>query len=180
MVNTSADDADTKVEDQPIVLPGQGQEMREQTLRPQPPAPAPRPQTPEPRPRPRTPENHPVTVLEHLGLMTPQKPRPAVPTLRKAEPAGNTSDVDVHVHVDRQLLIELAGGDSLPNVPVPDVTHPDVPPADVPLRGVPVPEARPDGSVGEEATCPRVAEEAMVVAFRLGSGSSPSCSFPLF
>ena len=67
--------------------------------------------------------------------MTPQKPRPAVPTQREAEAAGNTSDVDVDVDVDQQLLIESAGGDSLPDVPLPDV---------------PLPEARPDGSVGEE------------------------------
>jgi len=131
MVNTSADDVDTMVDDQPIVLPEQCQEMREHTPRPQPPAPAPRPQTPDPRPRPRTPETHPLSGLEHLGLVTPQKPRPAVPTQREAEAAGNTSDVDV----DQQLLIESAGGDSLPDVPLPDV---------------PLPEARPDGSVGEE------------------------------
>ena len=41
MVNTSADDADTMVDDQPTVLPGQGQEMRDHTPRPQPPAPCP-------------------------------------------------------------------------------------------------------------------------------------------
>jgi hypothetical protein len=149
MVNTSADDVDTMVDDQPIVLPEQGQEMREP--RPQPPAPAPRPQTPEPRPRPRTPETHPLSGLEHLGLVTPQKPRPAVPTLREAEAAGNTSDVDVN----QQLLIEWAGGDSLsdvplPDVPLPDVPLPDVPLPDVPLPDVPLPEVRPDGSVGEE------------------------------
>ena len=63
--------------------------------------------------------------------MTPQKPRPAVPTQQEAEVAGNTSDVVV----DQQRLIESAGGDSLPDVPLPDV---------------PLPEARPDGSVGEE------------------------------
>jgi hypothetical protein len=131
MVNTSADDVDTMVDDQPIVLPEQCQEMREHTPRPQPPAPAPRPQTPEPPPRPRTPETHTLSGLEFLGLVTPQKPRPAAPTLREAEAAGNTSDVDV----DQQLLIESAGGDSLPDVPLPDV---------------PLPEARPDGSVGEE------------------------------
>jgi len=61
----------------------------------------------------------------------PQKPRPVVATLREAEAASNTSDVDV----DQQLLIESAGGDSLPDIPLPDV---------------PLPEARPDGSVGEE------------------------------
>ena len=100
MVNTSADDVDTMVDDQPIVLPEQGQEMREP--RRQPPAPAPWPQTPEPRPRPRTPETHPLSGLEHLWLVTPQKSRPAVPTLREAESARNTSDVDVN----QQLLIE--------------------------------------------------------------------------
>jgi len=85
------------------------------------------------------------------GLVTPQKPRPAVPTLREAEAAGNTSDVDVN----QQLLIESAGGDSLSDVPLPDVPLPDVPLPDVPLPDVPLPdvlllEVRPDGSVGEE------------------------------
>jgi len=131
MVNTSADDVDTMVDDQPIVLLEQCQETREHSPRPQPPAPAPRPQTPDPRPRPRTLENHPLSGLEHLGLVTPQKPRPEVPTQREAEAAGNTSDVDV----DQQLLIESAGGNSLPDVPLPDV---------------PLPEAHPDGLVGEE------------------------------
>jgi len=78
MVNTSADDVDTMVDDQPIVLPEQGQEMCEHI---------PWPQPPEPRPRPRTPETHPLSGLEHLRLVTPQKPRPAVPTLREAEAA---------------------------------------------------------------------------------------------
>jgi hypothetical protein len=50
MVNTSADDADTLVDNQPTVLPEQGQQMHEHTPRPQPPAPAPGPQTLEPRP----------------------------------------------------------------------------------------------------------------------------------
>jgi len=86
----------------------------------------------------------------------PLKPRPAAPTLREAEPAGNTSDVDV----DHQLLGKSAGGNSLPDVPLPDVPLPDVPLPDVPLPNVPLPnvplpnvplpEARPDGSVGEE------------------------------
>jgi len=69
-----------------------------------------------------------------------QRPRPAVPTVREAEAAANTSDVDV----DQQLLIESAGGDSLPDVPPPDVPLPDVP-----LPHVPHPAALPDGSVGE-------------------------------
>jgi len=71
-----------------------------------------------------------------LGLVTPQKPRPAVPTFREAEAAGNTFDVDV----DQQLLGKSAGGDNLPNVPLPDV----------PLPEVPLPGARPVGLVGEE------------------------------
>jgi len=135
MVNTSADDVDTMVDDQPIVLPEHGQEMGKHTPRPQHPATAPRPQTPDPLPRPRTPETHPVSGLEHLGLVTPQKARPAVPTLREAKDAGNTLNVDVDVDVDQQLLIESAGGGSLPKVPFPNIA---------------LPEARPDGSVGEE------------------------------
>jgi len=164
----SADDVDTVVDDHRIVLSEQGLEMREHTPRQQPLAPAPRSQTPE---------THPLSGLEHLGLATPQKPRLAVPTQREAEAAGNTSDGDV----DQQLLLRSAGGDGLPNVPLPDVPLPDVPLPDVPLPNVPLPDvplpdvphpkAHPDGSVGEEWTSPRVAEEAMVVAFVLGSGS---------
>jgi hypothetical protein len=75
-----------------------------------------------------------------------QKPRPAAPTLREAEAAGNTSDVNVEL----QLLGESAGGDSLPDVPLTDVPLPDVPLPYVPLPDVPLPEERPDGSVGEE------------------------------
>jgi len=135
MVNTSADDVVTIVADQPIVQPEQGQVMRDHDPRAQPPAPAPWPGTLEPRPLPRTPETHPLSGLKHLGLVTPQKPHLALPTLREAEAAGNTSDVDVDVDVDEQLLIESAGGDSLPDVPLPDV---------------PLPEPCPDGSVGEE------------------------------
>ena len=48
MVNTSADDADSMVDNDPTVLAEQGQEMPEHTPRPQPPAPAPWSQTPEP------------------------------------------------------------------------------------------------------------------------------------
>jgi hypothetical protein len=83
--------------------------------------------------------------LEYLGLVTPQKPHTVVPTLREVEAAGNTSDVDVDVDLDQQLLIELAGGDSLPNVPLPNVPLPNVPLPDVPLL-----EAHQNGSVGEE------------------------------
>jgi len=130
------------VDDEPNVLPEQGQEMSEHTPRPQPPAPAPRRQTPEPPPQPRTPETHTPSVLEFSGLVTPQKPRPAAPSLREAEAAGNILNVDV----EQQLLLgESAGCDGLPDGPLPEVPLPDVPLSDVPL-----PEARPDGSVGEE------------------------------
>ena len=50
MVDTSADDVDAIVDNKPIVLPGQGQEMRMHTPRPEPLAPAQWPQTPEPPP----------------------------------------------------------------------------------------------------------------------------------
>ena len=146
MVNTSADDADTMVDNEPTVLPEQGQVMRENTPWPQPLAPASRPQTPEPPPRPRTPENHTLSGLEFLGLVTPQKPRPAASTLQVAEPAGNTSDVDV----EQQLLGESACGDGLPDGPLLDVPLPNVPLPNVSLPDVPLPEAGPDGLVGEE------------------------------
>jgi len=171
MVNPSTDHADTMVDDQPTMLPEQGQEMREHTPQPQPPAPAPRPQTPEPRPRPRTPETHTLSGLEFLGIVMPQKPRAAAPTLREAEAAGNTSDVDV----DQQLLGGSAGGDSLLDVPLMDVPLPDVPLPDVPLTDVLLPEARPDGSVGEEWTSPRMVE----VAFARVRVGFWSCEFPL-
>ena len=69
-----------------------------------------------------------------------------VPTLREAEAAGNTLDVDV----DQQLLSELAGGDSLPNILLPDVPLHDVPLPNVPLPNFPLSGACPDGSVGKE------------------------------
>ena len=148
MVHTVADDVDTIVDYQRIVLPEHGQEMREHTPQPQPAAPG---------PRPRTQETHPLSGLEHLGLVMPWKPRTAVPTRREAVAAGNTSGVDVV----QQLRSESAGGKCLPDVPLPDVALPDVP----------VPEERPFGLVSDEGSSPRVAEEAMVAAFGLGSGS---------
>jgi len=81
MVNESADDVDTMVDDQPIVLPEQVLEMREHTPRPQPPAPAPGRRTPEPCPRPQTSETYPLGGLKFLRFGTLQNPRPAVPTL---------------------------------------------------------------------------------------------------
>jgi len=131
MVNISADDADTMVDYQRIVLPEQGQQMRKHTPRPQPPAPAPRLKSLEPCSGLRTPETHPLGGPEFQGLVTPQTPRPAAPTLRDAEAAGNSSVVDV----DHQLFSDSAGGDSLP---------------DVPLTNVPISEARLDGIIGAE------------------------------
>jgi len=63
--------------------------------------------------------------------VTPQKPRPAVPSLREAEAARKTSDVDM----DQQLIGESAGSNSLFDVPLSDFT---------------LPAGGPDGSVGEE------------------------------
>ena len=87
-----------------------------------------------------------------------------MPTWQEAEAAGNTSDVDA----DQQLVGELAGGDSLPDVPVPDVL---------------LPEALLDRSVGEEPTSSRSAEKAMVVGFGSVFGSwlvrFPCCSLSL-
>jgi hypothetical protein len=168
MVNTSADDVDTMVDNQPIVLPNQGQELCQHTPWRQHQAPAAQPPSSEPCPRPQTLETHPLRGQEHLGLGTPQKSRPAVPTLREAEPGENTSDVEVDVAVDedQQLLIEWAGADGLPNVHLSDVPLPDVSLHNVPLPDDPLPEACRDGSVGEELTSPRVAVEEMVVAFR--------------
>jgi hypothetical protein len=129
------------LDDQPIMLPEQGQEMREHTPHPQPPAPAPRPRTPELRPQLPTPETHHPSGLENLELVTLQKPRPAVPTLEETEAAGNTSVMDVN----QQRLIKLAGGESLSAVPLPNV-----PLYNVPHPNVPLPKAHPDSSVGEE------------------------------
>jgi hypothetical protein len=47
----------------------------------------------------------------------PQNPCTAVETIREAEPAENTSGVDVNKH----RLIKWAGGDSLTDVHLPDV-----------------------------------------------------------
>jgi hypothetical protein len=123
MVNTSADDADTMIDDQPTMLPGQGQERCEHTPRRQPLAPAPQPRTLEPHRRPQTPESQTLSRMEILRLLMPQKPRPAAPTLREAEAAGNISDVDVK----QQILGEWAGGDSLPDICLPAIPLPDVP-----------------------------------------------------
>jgi hypothetical protein len=49
LANTSADDDDNMVDNQPTVLPEQGQEMHQHTPRPQPPEPDAWPQTLQPR-----------------------------------------------------------------------------------------------------------------------------------
>jgi hypothetical protein len=81
MVITSDDNVDLMVVDQPIVLPEQGQEMRQFTPPLQPPVPAPWAQTPEPCLQLQSLMTHPISGLEHLGLVTSQKPHPTVPTL---------------------------------------------------------------------------------------------------
>jgi hypothetical protein len=58
MVNTSADNADTMVDNKPTVLLEQSQEMDKHTPWPQPPVSVPWPHTPGPPPRPRTLETH--------------------------------------------------------------------------------------------------------------------------
>jgi len=63
------------------------------------------------------------------------------------------------------MSIRSCSGNSLPDLPFPDFILPDVP----------SPEAHPDGSVGEECNSPHIGGEAMVVAFRLGSGSCLVC-----
>jgi hypothetical protein len=108
MVNTSADDVANMVDDQPIVLPEQPQEMYAYIPWPQPTAPAPLPQTPDRCPQPLTLETDPISGLYHLGFVMPLKPRPAVPALQEAEAAANTSDVKL----DQQLRIESAGANS--------------------------------------------------------------------
>jgi len=153
MVNTSANNVDTRAEDQPIVIPEQGQEMIEHTWQPQPLAPTPQLQTPEPHPHPWTPVTDPLSGLQDLGHVTEQKPRPAVPIFQEAEADRHSSCVDVN----QQLVGESAGGDSLPDIPLPDVPFDDVPLPDEPLL-----MTHPAGLVGEKV---------MVVAFRLGSGS---------
>jgi len=95
VLNTSSDDADTMVDVQAIVLSEQGQETREDLPRPWPLEPAQWPPSTEPCLQPWTPETHPLGGLEDLGLVTPQKHRPVVPSLWEPKAAGNTSDVDV-------------------------------------------------------------------------------------
>jgi hypothetical protein len=136
MVNTAADDVDTMVDDQPIVLSEQGQNVGKHTPRPQPLASAPRLHTQQPCPPPRTLETDPLSWLEDLGLVTRQTPRPVVLNLREADDAENSSAV----HDNQPLFGDSAGSDSLlvissPKVPIPDVA---------------LPEARPHGSVGEK------------------------------
>jgi hypothetical protein len=135
MVNTSADDADTMVDNEPTLRPEQCQEMREHTTWPQPLPYALQPQIPEPSSRPRTPETHTLSQLEFLEHVMPLKYLPAAPTRRHAEAAENTLDVDV----DLQLIGELADCDWIPDVPLLDVPLLDVPLRDVPLPDIPLP-----------------------------------------
>jgi len=81
MVKTSANDVDTMVDDQPFVLPQQGQEICEYSPTQRHLSPAPLPQTPELRPQHRTPETYPLSGLDDVWLVMPLKPLPAVPSL---------------------------------------------------------------------------------------------------
>jgi len=136
LVNTLAHDADTIVDDKQTLLPAQGQQMREHTPRQKPPELALWPHTLEPPPRAHTPETHTISGLEFLGLVMPQTTRPLARTLREAEVAGNTFDVDLQ----QQLLGELVSDDRFPDFPLPDG-----PLRDVPLPNVTVPDvALPD------------------------------------
>jgi len=128
------------VDNEPIVLPEQAQVVREHTPQPQLLVPATWPQTPEPCTQPYTPETHPLSGLEFLVLLIPQKPYPAVPTLREAEVSRNT----LGVGMNQQLLSRSAGADSVSNIPLPDVPLPVVP---FPNR--PLPQAHWDGLAGE-------------------------------
>ena len=115
IINTSACDFHTRGDNQPVVRPEHGQEMRKHTPRPQHHAPTAWSQTPELHPQPPTRETYPLSGLEFLGLVMPQNRRLAVPTWREVEAAGKISPVDVN----QQLRGQSAGGDSLPNVPFP-------------------------------------------------------------
>jgi hypothetical protein len=181
MVNTSADDADTIVDDEPTVLPEHGQEIREHTLGTQSLRPAPPPQTPEAPTQSRHPVAQTLGGLGFVGLVTPEKLSPAAPILRESKPAGNTSKFDVEQH----RLSNSAGGDDLPDGPLHDVPLPDVPLAtiplpnvtlpNVPLPDVPLPQACLDGLVSGERSSPRIADEACV-SVRVGF---LCCDFPL-
>jgi len=75
-----------------------------------------------------------------------------VASQQEPEPVTNTLPLDM----DQQLLGKSAGGNSLPNFRLPNV---------------PLPEGCLDGTVGHDRTSPRNAQEVMVVAFGLLSGS---------
>jgi hypothetical protein len=114
--------------------------------RPQPLVAAARRKTTAPCPQPPTLVTHPLSWLEQLGLLTPQKPRRAVLTVCIAEAAGNTSDVDV----DQHLLNISVGGHSLPNITLADDPPPHVALFDAAYLNVSLPRASPDSSVVEE------------------------------
>jgi len=160
-VSTTADDVDTMVDGEPILPSYHAQEMPENTPRPHPLVSAPQQHTPETCPGPWTPETDLLSVLEGLGLVIMQKPCLAALTVRDAEAAGNTSDVDVY---QRQV-----GGSacsySLSYAPLPDV----------PLSNMPHREAHPDALVGEKWTSSHVWKKAIVVGIILGTGSVLEC-----
>jgi hypothetical protein len=90
IVNTSADDVDLMVDNQPIILPAQCKEMCKDSLQHQPLAAGPWPLSREPHPGPHPPESHPLSRLHNVDLVTAQNPRPAVATLNDTDAARST------------------------------------------------------------------------------------------
>jgi hypothetical protein len=96
MVYTLADNVDTMIDNQRIVLPEQGQEMGEHTPCPQPLEPAPRPGTLDPGLRLQTPETSLLSWLEYLWCLKMQNPRLEEPTLLEVDPPRSSSDMDMY------------------------------------------------------------------------------------
>jgi hypothetical protein len=72
MVNTSANNVDTIVDDQPTLLLVQGPEMCKCIPQPQSPTPAQRPPIPNPPARQHTPNTHSLSGPKFFRLVTPQ------------------------------------------------------------------------------------------------------------
>jgi hypothetical protein len=100
MVNISADNVDTMVDNHQVMPPDQCHEMREHTPRQQPQVCAPSPQTTKPHPRPHVMETDEPSGNEFFKLPIPRIFRLTVPTWQDADLAGMSTDVNV----DPQLL----------------------------------------------------------------------------
>ena len=99
MVNSSADDANTIVDDEQTMLPEQGQEKCDHIRQLQLPAHTLRLKTPEPPTRPPTPQTHTLSGRVFLEVMTPYTYHPAAQSLREAEAAGNSLDFNVQQQI---------------------------------------------------------------------------------